>query len=56
MSDLKETNDLKEKELLMEIAIGKGMMKKMPSYLEKEENETVNKKDKKTIVEETLFD
>lgn len=40
-----------EKELLMEVAIGKGIMRKLPSYMNKN---TINCE--KTVAEEILFD
>ncbi|MCK4884081.1 MAG: hypothetical protein KAS30_04370 [Candidatus Diapherotrites archaeon] len=41
-----------ESEILMEVAIGKGLMRKLPSYLKNNEGKIC----KKTVAEEALFD
>jgi len=41
----------KEKELLLEIAVGKGIMRKLPSYMN---TNAINCK--RTVAEETLFE
>ena len=44
--------DAKENEILMEIAVGKGVMRKLPSYLRNGQKETCER----TVAEEVLFD